>query len=153
MSTKPESNDERSEIKVTDRRRVSPDGSLRQTETTETTGADKPSPTNDEDRSTQPEPPGHDRSPEDKSPFNHPLPRIDFPGLIISLYHSGLYHLGEVEAEGESTNPKVDLLLAKQFIDILQMLKEKTRGNLEKEEERLLQTILYDLQMKYVAKL
>ena len=73
-----------------------------------------------------------------------PLPAIDFATFVMSLGSSALYHLGELEG-GER-----NLALAKQTIDILGMLEEKTRGNLTDDEARLLQHLLYDLRLKFV---
>jgi hypothetical protein len=58
-------------------------------------------------------------------------------------------HLGEI---GNPISGKVetDVPVAKQMIDILAMLKDKTRGNLDPNEDRLMQDILFDLRMKYV---
>ncbi|ACL05067.1 Domain of unknown function DUF1844 [Desulfatibacillum aliphaticivorans] len=78
------------------------------------------------------------------------LPQVNFPTFIISLSSSVLVYLGEMEdpATGETV---VNLPVAKQTIDILGMLEEKTKGNLSEDESRLLQNILYDLRMRYVA--
>ncbi|WP_084511479.1 DUF1844 domain-containing protein [Desulfatibacillum aliphaticivorans] len=78
------------------------------------------------------------------------LPQVNFPTFIISLSSSVLVYLGEMEdpATGETV---VNLPVAKQTIDILGMLEEKTKGNLSDDESRLLQNILYDLRMRYVA--
>lgn len=77
------------------------------------------------------------------------LPEIDFGTFVMSLATSVLVHLGEVpHPEGQSTQNRA---LAKQTLDILGMLREKTRGNLSKEETELLDNLLYDLRMKYVA--
>jgi hypothetical protein len=46
----------------------------------------------------------------------------------------------------------VDLPIAKQIIDTLGMLQEKTKGNLDPDEERLLKSVLYDLRMRYIQK-
>lgn len=75
------------------------------------------------------------------------LPHIDFETFILSVAQSVLIHLGEI-AEGDQPSP--NLPLAKQTIDILGMLEEKTRGNLTDDEARLLQHLLYDLRLKYV---
>ncbi len=76
------------------------------------------------------------------------LPQIDFPTFLVSLYHSALLHMGEVAPDGRKG--KKNKPLAKQSIDILAMLQAKSKGNLTSDEERLLQTMLYDLRMKYV---
>ncbi len=77
------------------------------------------------------------------------LPKIDFPTFIVSMFHSALMHLGEVAAEGGAA--EVNKPMAKQSIDILEMLQTKTEGNLTSEEERLLKTMLYELRMKFVS--
>jgi hypothetical protein len=78
---------------------------------------------------------------------NEPL---DFGTFIMSLASSVLVHLGEIE-HPEHNAAQQNLALAKQTLDILAMLREKTRGNLTKEEGELLEHLLYDLRMKYVA--
>ena len=77
------------------------------------------------------------------------LPEVNFPTFIMSLNASALVHLGIIEdpATGQSTK---NLPMAKQTIDILSMLEEKTRGNLAKDEEDILRNILYDLRIAYV---
>lgn len=80
------------------------------------------------------------------------LPRIDFSTFVLSLAASGLMHLGltpdPTRPEGE--RGEVSLPLARQSIDTLQMISEKTAGNLEDEEAKLLQSVLYELRMTYV---
>jgi hypothetical protein len=78
------------------------------------------------------------------------LPEIDFGTFVMSLASSVLVHLGEIQ-HPESAKSEADLPLAKQTIDMLGMLQEKTRGNLSNEEQQLLTNLLYDLRMKYVA--
>ena len=77
------------------------------------------------------------------------LPEINFPTFIISLNASALVNLGAIEDPASGTKVK-NLALAKQTIDILSMLEEKTRGNLTEEEEKILKNILYDLRIIYV---
>ncbi len=77
------------------------------------------------------------------------LPEIDFGTFVMSLASSALVHLGEVH-HPETGSAHENLALAKQTIDILGMLREKTRGNLTQEEAQLLDNLLYDLRMKYV---
>src|SRR5215467_7461214 len=78
-----------------------------------------------------------------------PLPEINFSTFVISLSTQALMHLGEV-ANPLSGKVETDIPVAKQMIDILGMLREKTRGNLNAGEERLMEDILFDLRMKYV---
>ena len=77
------------------------------------------------------------------------LPEINFPTFIISLNASALVNLGAIEDPASGKKVK-NLLIAKQTIDILSMLEEKTRGNLAEEEEKILKNILYDLRIIYV---
>ena len=78
-----------------------------------------------------------------------PLPTINFATFIFSLNSSALVQLGLMEdpISGEKTK---NLPLAKQTIDILSMLEEKTKGNLEADEAAMLKNILYDLRIHYV---
>ena len=76
-------------------------------------------------------------------------PEINFASFVLSLSSSALYHFGEIP--DPVTNKKQrNLIMAKQTIDILGMLKEKTAGNLAQEEDALLSNLLYDLRMRYV---
>lgn len=77
------------------------------------------------------------------------LPEISFTNFILSLSTSALIQLGEVEDPFTQKLAK-KLPLAKQTIDLIGMLKDKTKGNLSPEEEKVIEYILYDLRMKYV---
>ena len=77
------------------------------------------------------------------------LPEINFSTFIFSLNSSVLVHLGLLEDPASGVKQK-NLPIAKQTIDILGMLEEKTRGNLTQDEEGMLKNILYDLRMLYV---
>jgi hypothetical protein len=77
------------------------------------------------------------------------LPHIDFATFVLSLSHSALMHLGEAP-DPDTNQTRVDLPLAKQNIDILVLLEEKTKGNLSGDEERLLAQVLFDLRMRFV---
>lgn len=79
------------------------------------------------------------------------LPKLDFATFVISLSSSALVHLGEI-ANPETNTTEVNLALAKQTIDLLGLLEEKTRGNLSAQEEKLLKDVLFDLRMKYIQK-
>lgn len=77
------------------------------------------------------------------------LPEINFATFIFSLNTSVLVHLGIIEDPASGKKVK-NLALAKQTIDILGMLEEKTRGNLTEDEKNMLKHILYDLRIIYV---
>lgn len=80
---------------------------------------------------------------------NYQLPEINFSTFIFSLNSSVLVNLGLIE--DPATGKKVkNLPVAKQTIDILGMLEEKTKGNLADDEKNMLKNILYDLRMIYV---
>ena len=77
---------------------------------------------------------------------------IDFPSYILSYYTQSLVLLGEVP--NPYTNKKEeDLEAARHTVDILGMLQEKTKGNLSPEENQLLESVLYEVRMKYMAKI
>jgi len=78
-----------------------------------------------------------------------PLPEINFPSFVLSLYTSALFHFGDLQdpASGEKVK---NLPAAKQTIDILGILKEKTSGNLDEDEQNLLDGSLYELRMRYI---
>ena len=78
------------------------------------------------------------------------LPAVDFHTFVLSLGSSALLHLGELE-HPEAGDRQKDLPLAKHTIDILSMLQEKTKGNLTAAEEKLMESLLYDLRLRYVS--
>lgn len=77
------------------------------------------------------------------------LPALDFPTFVLSLSHSALVHLGDAD-DPATGRREPNLAMARQTIDLLAMLQEKTRGNLDGEEERVLEQALYDLRMRFV---
>ena len=91
---------------------------------------------------------GKEKTKEEKK-SSAPLPEINFSSFLLSLSSSTLLHLGEI-ADPQSGEKKKDLALAKQSIDIINLLKDKTKGNLTQEEEKLLEHLLYDLRMRFV---
>ena len=79
-----------------------------------------------------------------------PLPKADFAGLALSLATSALFHLGLVpDPETGQPGPK-NLSLARHSIDTLEILEDKTRGNLSAEEAELLAKLLTELRVHYV---
>ncbi len=78
---------------------------------------------------------------------------ISFATFTLSLFTAGLQQLGVQanEAGAPSTGaPPIDLCLARQTIDLLELLEHKTKGNLTPDESKLLTNILFDLRMHYV---
>lgn len=78
-----------------------------------------------------------------------PLPEITFPAFLISLSSSAFMHLGDIP-DPITGEKKKDLPMAKQTIDLLALLREKTRNNLTSEEENLFDHMLFDLRLRYV---
>jgi len=80
-----------------------------------------------------------------------PAPEVSFAAFIVGLSTEALALLGEMPhpATGE---PAHDLQGAQQLIDILGILRDKTRGNLDADEQALMEAVLFDLRMKYVEK-
>jgi hypothetical protein len=74
---------------------------------------------------------------------------IDFTTFVLSLSSAAFMGLGLVARPGTSTK-QVDLELAKQNIDLLQLLKEKTKNNLTTDEENLLDSLLFETRMHFV---
>lgn len=78
-----------------------------------------------------------------------PLPEASFMGLLFSLHTGALVAIGDVP-DPHSGETRPDREVAKHSIDLLGVLKKKTQGNLDADEERLLDNILYDLRMRFV---
>lgn len=79
----------------------------------------------------------------------HELPPVNFSMFVLSLNTSALIHLGQIP-DPQTQEKRKNLALARQTIDILDMLKQKTKGNLTKDEEKLLDSVLYELRMIYL---
>jgi hypothetical protein len=76
-------------------------------------------------------------------------PRMDFAMLVHSIAVAVLHHLG-IAPDPDGGKHAPDLVLAQQNIEILEVLAEKTRGNLDDEERRLLEGLLYEVRMRFV---
>lgn len=122
---KPPQESEEPTIKVTDRRRFARDESAADQPASETP-ADKP-------HSTPPP----------------PRPPMDFTTFILSLASTALIQMGEAPDPDTGEHVK-QLDLARETINMLGMLREKTRGNLTDEETRFFDALLYDLRLRYV---
>ncbi len=127
-----EEREEEKGFKVKDKRKIFDTGEKKEDKTPKT---EKPKP------ETRQEPQGQESA---------PLPEINFSTFILSLSTSTLMHLGELP-NPETNQIETNLPLAKQTIDLIDMLKDKTKGNLDKDEDQLITNLLYDLKLKYVA--
>ncbi len=128
---------------IKDRRRFTEEGE-RKEETVPEEKAEQP------ETGTQEAAKGEAKAAEEKAQ-QAPLPEINFSTFIFSLNTSALLHLGEVP-DPASGKEQEDLAMAKQTIDLIAMLEDKTRGNLTPDEENLIKHILYDLRLRYVQK-
>lgn len=122
-------------FKISDKRRFTEEGEAREEQEARTEAASESPP----ERAPAPE---ADEPPEE-------LPSINFPTFIISLSTQALMHLGEISNPVTGQVEK-DVAVAKQTIDIIGMLSEKSKGNLDENEEQLVREVLYNLRMKYV---
>jgi hypothetical protein len=76
------------------------------------------------------------------------LPEMTFERLVESFYMSALFQLGAIRQEGEPMS--VDIVSARQTIDSLSLIQEKTKGNLSDREQVLLQNVLFELRMTWI---
>ena len=142
------SDDEQSDsgFKVVDKRRFEEDGSAKNTSTKdpndgEKKAAAKPKPAEVKESSQSTPEQAQGEIPE----------TVDFPSFVISLATQTLVMLGEMP-HPETNQLTENLPAAKQTIEIVAMLDEKTKGNLTKEEERLVAEVLSSLRIAYVKK-
>jgi len=139
-----EEKQEKRGFKVEDRRRFSESGearSERRDSTPPESSTPSAAPAADQGASAAAEP-RHSEAP--------PLD-LNFSTFVISLSTQALAHLGEIENPIDRSRA-VDLGAAKQLIDILGILKDKTKGNLDATEAGLLDKMLYDLRLRYVER-
>ena len=121
-------------FRVTDRRRFSESGDTRP----DTEAASEPA-------EAPPAPPVHETA---EPPHADDEP-VTFSTFVLGLSTQALLHLGEIPNPVSGAIER-DLVAAKQVIDIMGILAHKTRNNLEPGEDALLDSILYDLRMRYV---
>jgi hypothetical protein len=75
---------------------------------------------------------------------------ITFLAFVLSLAHTAAVHFGDVPDPVSGAKSEANLAAARQMIDILSLLDEKTRGNLSAEERQLLEQVLYELRLRFV---
>jgi len=154
MIGKDENSEEQPVLKVTDRRKFNPDGSVREgvviePEKPKTEERRAPEETVDEAESTEEVVAENEEAGEDND-----IPGVDDPASFINflttLATNAAASLGAMPhpATGQRS---VDLETGKYWIDVLTMLRDKTANNLHSQEKRLLDTLLSDLQLQYVA--
>lgn len=99
-----------------------------------------------QEQETAKKPASQGEAAQEQAPF-----QLDFSTFILSLTSSAFYHLGDMP-DPTTGQTETNLPAVQQTIDMLLMLKEKTNGNLTADEAKLLEQLIYELQMKYVAK-
>jgi len=77
------------------------------------------------------------------------LPQADFSTLIVSLYSTALVQMGDMPDPATGVRSK-NLDVARQTVDIIDILQKKTRGNLDSEEAQLISNLLHELKISYV---
>ncbi len=77
------------------------------------------------------------------------MPAVSFTSFILSLNTTALFHLGDIP-HPETGRKVFDLELARHAIDTLAMLEEKTKGNLDSEEQELVSRVVYELKMRFI---
>jgi Domain of unknown function (DUF1844) len=113
--------------------------------------ADSDEPRREEELKSPPstEAPKPQETPETAANREADYPPVNFTNFVFSLSTSALFHFGDL-ADSEDGKTQKNLPAAKQTIDILDMLNEKTKGNLDENENKLIQGVLYELKMRYV---
>jgi hypothetical protein len=102
------------------------------------------------DKRGKDEEPGAEEQAATERPSQRSLPSVDFGTFVISLATSALYHMGMVP-DPETGNPaEPNLPVARQTIDTVEMLEEKTQGNLSDKESALVKNLLTELRMRYL---
>lgn len=99
--------------------------------------------------STATEAPKPQETPEATANQEADYPLVNFTNFVLSLSTSAIFHFGDFP-DHEGGKAQKNLPAAKQTIDILDMLNEKTKGNLDENENKLIQSVLYELKMRYV---
>lgn len=128
-------------FKVQDRRRFSSEGEAKE-------GSEAP-PERSESPEIKSRPAASGAQAESSRQSSEPPPELTFAAFLWSLSEQALAALGEVP-DPTSGGVTRDLIMAQQMIDIIAMLRDKTRGNLDPQERAMLEEILSSLQMKYV---
>ncbi len=130
-----------------DSRKINPEGPEEGPETKETEGAQQA----DKGEQGRVKEKFEEASQKNREAGQAAFPEVTLSTFVFSLSSSALVHLGEIP-DPETQSVRVDLPMAKQIIDTLGMLQQKTLGNLDQDEDRLLKSVLYDLRMQYIQK-
>jgi hypothetical protein len=152
---------EKREIKVTDKRMFTADGALKEEYRFLDEKSTAPAAPSEPERPAVPEPAPYEAPPR-RGPEPEPPPSLDFPGAPPEMGGPGFYDLVAMMAEpvpiylGDARLPDgqvaTDLEMARLHIDLLDVLRQKTAGNLDAQERAFLEDLLYRLRVRYVQK-
>ncbi len=78
------------------------------------------------------------------------FPKLDLTTFFLSISSAAFMGLGLVGRSESDAKPEVDLQLARQNIDLLELMLEKTKGNRTVDEDKLIETLLFETRMRYV---
>lgn len=152
-----ETDDEKKGFRVSDRRAFTSDG-VRRDDEESTPAAEEPESTQqpepekkEEASATSTGPGGGAQGDSEIPPSSGPPPEVGFMDLINMLVSNALMQLGDMPDPG-SGESVVNLPGAQVMIALLTMLQEKTKGNLDKDEAKVLEDVLYDLRMRFLTK-
>ena len=135
---------------VRDRRAFAEEDAPREEENRDTQHEERKAPETQEDNRSHEGAPEQPEQKADKGrESSPPLPEVNFSTLIMSLSSSALFHLGEIPDPQTGQKTK-DLPVAKHTIDTIGMLQEKTKGNLNDDEQKFLDSMLTDLRWRFV---
>jgi hypothetical protein len=142
-------------FKVEDRRRFSAEGDLKAEHRADAAHSDHSASATAE-RTAPPPPPSSDAvagftAVNQPAAAAAPMGEMSFATFMVSLSTQALVHLGEMP-DPQSGQLAGDLPAAEQLIDLIAMLEDKTRGNLDEGETQLVQSILFELRMRYVER-
>lgn len=144
----PEDKNSESSFKITDRRLFNEEGELRKDAPRE---APKPEPAKPAEQPRHSNRPPKERPKESARADASEEPTIDFASFVLSLATSAMMHMGEIP-DPVTGRPVESLPAARQTIDVLNILREKTKGNLNADEQRLMDSLLYELRLKFLNK-
>lgn len=136
--------DPKEHVKIVDRRSFTADGERRRAES-ETPAPQDPAP----DQTLRGE--GFEVRRGEPAVPEGALAAVQFSSFVISLATTAFIHLGEME-DPVTSRKETNLEGARQMIDIIDMLRQKTRGNLDPAEQELIEGVLFELKLRYTQK-
>jgi len=144
-----EESERKEEFKVSDKRRFTTEGGNRSSEETEADSVEERVGEGAHRPAAEKEKKGPERETESAKQEQAPPAPLDFASFILGMANTALFQLGFIKVS-EEQEPKRDLQAARQTIDLISLLEEKTRGNLTDTEKKILSETLFQLRMAFV---